>query len=260
MKHQCHWGGGSSSISAAAPLAPPPPPLPSPPCNYLPTASLPSPLLLFILLCLPMDKCKDRGAADRTPQLSCELCRERKVKCDKLTPCTNCTRSGAVCVPIHRKRLPRGRHAQQHLSSDEDLKKRIRRLEALVDSLNSTRSRRGRGSMYVAGYDPRYARAAPVVTGGEALTTAVDSQRAQIFWPRPQLQRAHTQPRRHRAPRGVWSWGGKKQGAQQIWNEFLEEVRLPDARTSRAQQMNQCSQKAAYCTGLWIRRRHRRAV
>ncbi|KAL4812047.1 hypothetical protein BDW67DRAFT_194021 [Aspergillus spinulosporus] len=56
----------------------------------------------------------------RVPQLNCALCRDRKLKCDKLDPCTNCTASGAVCVPIYRPRLPRGRHARpnrQKLSS-----------------------------------------------------------------------------------------------------------------------------------------------
>lgn len=48
-----------------------------------------------------------------TPQLSCQLCRERKVKCDKLKPCSNCASSGVVCVPIQRLRLPRGRHVHR---------------------------------------------------------------------------------------------------------------------------------------------------
>jgi hypothetical protein len=46
------------------------------------------------------------------PQLSCVLCRDRKLKCDKLEPCSNCTSSGVACVPIYRPRLPRGRHAR----------------------------------------------------------------------------------------------------------------------------------------------------
>ncbi|KAJ5629663.1 hypothetical protein N7528_003320 [Penicillium herquei] len=94
-----------------------------------------------------------------TPQLSCELCRKRKVKCDKLTPCTNCAASGTVCVPIYRTRLPRGRHATRprHVSSppptsapgeidriiqpsvpiNENLQERIYRLEALIQGMNS---------------------------------------------------------------------------------------------------------------------------
>ncbi|KAK2877750.1 hypothetical protein FQN49_001226 [Arthroderma sp. PD_2] len=93
------------------------------------------------------------------PQLSCALCRDRKLKCDKLDPCTNCTTSGAVCVPIHRPRLPRGRHARRAraktsssstttppserrtetsnptaptATNDSDLTARVHRLESLV--------------------------------------------------------------------------------------------------------------------------------
>jgi hypothetical protein len=46
------------------------------------------------------------------PQLSCVLCRGRKLKCDKLDPCSNCTSSGVVCTPVYRPRLPRGRHSR----------------------------------------------------------------------------------------------------------------------------------------------------
>ncbi|KIM96896.1 hypothetical protein OIDMADRAFT_65474, partial [Oidiodendron maius Zn] len=93
------------------------------------------------------------------PQLSCELCRERKVKCDKLEPCTNCISSGVICVPIHRLRLPRGVHARSRRASppaptvhvkahstnaelnENSLSKCIQRLESLVDSLGSTTTR-----------------------------------------------------------------------------------------------------------------------
>lgn len=65
-----------------------------------------------------------------TPQLSCELCRERKVKCDKLSPCTN-------CIPVRRKRLPRCRHVHNPYF-ENDLRDRIGRLEALISNLYST--------------------------------------------------------------------------------------------------------------------------
>lgn len=54
-----------------------------------------------------------------TPQLSCELCRERKVKCDKLEPCTTCILSSVECLPIYRQRLPRGRHSQPKTANIE---------------------------------------------------------------------------------------------------------------------------------------------
>ncbi|KAH6981652.1 hypothetical protein BKA56DRAFT_584252 [Ilyonectria sp. MPI-CAGE-AT-0026] len=95
-----------------------------------------------------------------TPQLSCELCRERKVKCDKLNPCSNCVSSRVACVPIQRLRLPRGRHVhrphrvspqqtpltahsrgQAATSIDENLNhKSHRRIEAGVDSVGSARA------------------------------------------------------------------------------------------------------------------------
>ncbi|KAB8279102.1 hypothetical protein BDV30DRAFT_222317 [Aspergillus minisclerotigenes] len=44
-----------------------------------------------------------------TARLSCEGCTKRKVKCDRLIPCTNCRNSGILCIPVERRRLPRGR-------------------------------------------------------------------------------------------------------------------------------------------------------
>ncbi|KAE8353724.1 fungal-specific transcription factor domain-containing protein [Aspergillus coremiiformis] len=73
--------------------------------------------------------------ATSTPkvQLTCELCRQRKVKCDKLNPCTNCQRFGATCVPVERARLPRGRSgrlaAKGAPTQDTSLKERVSRLE-----------------------------------------------------------------------------------------------------------------------------------
>ncbi|CAK7234562.1 hypothetical protein SBRCBS47491_008989 [Sporothrix bragantina] len=83
--------------------------------------------------------------SQQVPQLSCELCRSRKIKCDKLQPCTACASAGAQCVPVYRLRLPRGRHVTQTQSQikkppphtkngDNDLRRRIRRLEALVNT------------------------------------------------------------------------------------------------------------------------------
>jgi hypothetical protein len=80
---------------------------------------------------------KSARHGDSTPQLSCELCRERKVKCDKRTPCSNCAKSGLQCVPIHRKRLPRGRHAQSR-SSEDNIEKRLRKLENMLENLNGS--------------------------------------------------------------------------------------------------------------------------
>ncbi|OJJ45455.1 hypothetical protein ASPZODRAFT_134109 [Penicilliopsis zonata CBS 506.65] len=68
-------------------------------------------------------------------RLSCEACHQRKVKCDKLDPCTNCTKIGAVCVPVERTRLPRGRTQRagnQASRSELELKERVSKLERLL--------------------------------------------------------------------------------------------------------------------------------
>lgn len=100
--------------------------------------------------------------APAMPQLSCALCRDRKLKCDKLDPCTNCKSSGVVCVTVYRPRLPRGRYAQggrrlsspsmardQGLASDaaslvaanKELTERLQRLESLVTGMSSPESK-----------------------------------------------------------------------------------------------------------------------
>ncbi|KAE8340076.1 hypothetical protein BDV24DRAFT_175711 [Aspergillus arachidicola] len=72
-------------------------------------------------------------------RLSCELCRQRKVKCDKLNPCTNCQRFGATCVPVERARLPRGRSGRatgkNASGQDTGLRERVGRLEELLRGL-----------------------------------------------------------------------------------------------------------------------------
>lgn len=67
---------------------------------------------------------RGRGNA---PQLSCELCRERKVKCDKLDSCTGCIIAGVSCKTIYRDRLPRGRHARKFIDNLESSTPRVTR-------------------------------------------------------------------------------------------------------------------------------------
>jgi hypothetical protein len=72
-------------------------------------------------------------------RLSCQLCHQRKVKCDKLNPCSNCRRTGATCVPVERQRLPRGRnriHKNPQPETDRDLRERLGKLEQLVRNLD----------------------------------------------------------------------------------------------------------------------------
>lgn len=68
-----------------------------------------------------------RRGRGNAPQLSCELCRERKVKCDKLDPCTGCIIAGVSCKTIYRDRLPRGRHARKSIGNLESSTPRVTR-------------------------------------------------------------------------------------------------------------------------------------
>ncbi|KAI9688000.1 MAG: hypothetical protein M1820_010340 [Bogoriella megaspora] len=72
--------------------------------------------------------------------LSCEQCRNRKIKCDKTSPCSGCLRSGLKCVQVQRARLPRGRTAVSK-RRDQDLNDRIKKLEGLISGLARGSSR-----------------------------------------------------------------------------------------------------------------------
>ncbi|KAI9687327.1 MAG: hypothetical protein M1822_002370 [Bathelium mastoideum] len=69
--------------------------------------------------------------------LTCEQCRSRKTKCDKLAPCSACRKAGIACVPVQRARLPRGRSGVNSKQSGT-LRDRVRRLESLVQRIEST--------------------------------------------------------------------------------------------------------------------------
>ncbi|CAM1508994.1 Fc.00g027330.m01.CDS01 [Cosmosporella sp. VM-42] len=129
-----------------------------------------------------------RSLNDAVPQLSCEHCRGRKVKCDKLTPCTNCVSAGVVCVPVHRLRLPRGRHTRRCAAVDDDLKKRIRRLEALISNGGPDRITGGAGLPGVDSYHPRIVPAPPSLTSSDPGVSHGSEKRALLvqrpdhFW------------------------------------------------------------------------------
>lgn len=65
---------------------------------------------------------------------SCNLCRKRKVKCDRVDPCAHCQRSGIKCVFSAPSRLPRGRQGGRR-KADTELLSRIAKLENLVKNL-----------------------------------------------------------------------------------------------------------------------------
>ena len=88
----------------------------------------------------PSKTTKDSDAQSATSSkafLSCELCRSRKIKCDKAEGgCTNCKRAGVQCVAISRQRLPRGRKGGRK-PAEVELKARVAKLENLVRTLES---------------------------------------------------------------------------------------------------------------------------
>lgn len=75
-------------------------------------------------------------------QLACKSCQAKKLKCDKGNPCSNCDRAGVACLSVTRSRLPRGRNGGRKSDSD-DLRDRVKRLEALVRGQITAKSEMG---------------------------------------------------------------------------------------------------------------------
>ncbi|UPL02677.1 hypothetical protein LCI18_013611 [Fusarium solani-melongenae] len=76
----------------------------------------------------------------RTRVISCQLCRERKLRCNRQFPCTNCTARGVVCQapPARGREAPGTPPAEPQVSNDQ-LLKRLESLEALL----AARARQG---------------------------------------------------------------------------------------------------------------------
>ena len=66
---------------------------------------------------------------------SCVTCRKRKVRCDKLHPCTNCTKNHIECVYPGPGRAPRRSRKNGLDGRDAGLFARLKRLEAVVKDL-----------------------------------------------------------------------------------------------------------------------------
>lgn len=75
---------------------------------------------------------------------SCVTCRRRKVRCDKLMPCSNCRRAMVPCIfpaPERAPRRPRRKDPialKPHQSSEREIEllKRLRKLEGIVEDLS----------------------------------------------------------------------------------------------------------------------------
>ncbi|KAF2756554.1 hypothetical protein EJ05DRAFT_67500 [Pseudovirgaria hyperparasitica] len=76
---------------------------------------------------------------------NCELCRQRKIKCDREDPCSNCKKNGLECIFIDRPKLPRGRNGGRR-SANDDLTARLRKLENMIASVAAARQSSGPGA------------------------------------------------------------------------------------------------------------------
>lgn len=77
------------------------------------------------------------GSGQRNPAqqpLSCTLCRQRKIKCDKKLPCSPCSRSNLNCVFPERARHPKKKSTSSKATNDE-LMRRLGRMEELIEKI-----------------------------------------------------------------------------------------------------------------------------
>ncbi|KAF4768314.1 hypothetical protein HAV15_002243 [Penicillium sp. str.  len=70
---------------------------------------------------------------------SCVTCRRRKVRCNKRSPCSNCTKAGIDCIFPPPGRAPR----KSKRPPDAELLSRLRRLEGVIDHLRSSGNAEG---------------------------------------------------------------------------------------------------------------------
>ena len=80
---------------------------------------------------------KPNSAANHHQQhhaLSCTHCRQRKIKCDKVHPCSPCSRSNLECVFPERVRHPKKRKNGSK-SGNSELLERLGRMEELIERM-----------------------------------------------------------------------------------------------------------------------------
>ena len=98
---------------------------------------------------------------------SCEVCRNRKVRCDKLSPCSNCRKGNVKCVYPTPSRQPRWARKLEHVNTPgssrlerqtgpaaHKVMERVQNLEHLVREL-STQLRQARESASSNGGSPQ---------------------------------------------------------------------------------------------------------
>lgn len=112
--------------------------------------------------------------------LSCVLCQERKIKCDRSTPCSQCVKANVQCVPA--SLAPRQRRRR---FPERELLERIRHYEGLLQQ-NDIRFEplhaSGAKEDQKAGTSKPDARSkAPVVTRVRSASSEVDSRSETIY-------------------------------------------------------------------------------
>ena len=74
------------------------------------------------------------------PRLSCRRCTQRKLKCNKLVPCSSCEASRSYCEVVERPRKPRGRSSKRSSLAKTNsqnavlLEDRLSKLESLIQT------------------------------------------------------------------------------------------------------------------------------
>ena len=87
------------------------------------------------------------------PSPSCLLCRHRKIRCDRGTPCANCVRANETCVPFVPSHAPRGRKGGRRRKTDGGFLERLTKLEGLVKDAEGVASGQSLNSRVMDG-DP----------------------------------------------------------------------------------------------------------
>ncbi|KAK6842038.1 fungal specific transcription factor domain-containing protein [Apiospora arundinis] len=79
----------------------------------------------------PLNRRRDK------PQLSCNLCRRRKLRCDRCTPCGTCSSRNLQCTYANAPRSDRGRHDDDASTSSpyNGIQNRVSQLESLIGDL-----------------------------------------------------------------------------------------------------------------------------
>ena len=116
--------------------------------------------------------------ADTSSSRSCVTCRRRKVRCNKRTPCSNCTKAGIECIFPPPGRAPR----KSRRPPDAELLSRLRRLEGVIDHL---RSGNGSGTEGTSAQTPALTTSSTVVSDTSASSAPVPTAAAPAAPPGP---------------------------------------------------------------------------